>query len=187
MDEAGDEAEEAENIVSRIKTLRIGRGASKGSLRNSGANERGRPGYIEETLMEARPSHTGRPAAFLLSRKEVRDLLAYLKAEPRTSMTISAFQVHKCAQTRHRKSRPGEDFLLFADSEYVHAYRPGNHRTRERSPVRSEIGEGSHRFLRLPFSVARFAFVEEETGLRLFAGDGDADRILALPSRGIQI
>ena len=92
MEEAEDEAEEAENIVSRIKTLRIAEGLpweAFGILVRTNAQAR----IIEETLMEAGLPYRAAGGPSFYQRKEVRDMLAYLKAAANLDDDISILRI----------------------------------------------------------------------------------------------
>jgi len=92
LEEAEDEAEEAENIVSRIKTLRIAEGLpweAFGILVRTNAQAR----VIEETLMEAGLPYRAAGGPSFYQRKEVRDMLAYLKAAANLDDDISILRI----------------------------------------------------------------------------------------------
>ena len=89
LEEAEDEAEEAEGIVARMKKMRISDGLpwdAFGILVRTNSQAR----VIEETLMEAGLPYRTAGGPSFYQRKEVRDMLAYLKvaANPDDDMSV---------------------------------------------------------------------------------------------------
>lgn len=89
LNEAEDEAEEAEGIVARMKKMRISDGLpwdAFGILVRTNSQAR----VIEETLMEAGLPYRTAGGPSFYQRKEVRDMLAYLKvaANPDDDMSV---------------------------------------------------------------------------------------------------
>lgn len=89
LEEAEDEAEEAEGIVARVKKMRVSDGLpwdAFGILVRTNSQAR----VIEETLMEAGLPYRTAGGPSFYQRKEVRDMLAYLKvaANPDDDMSV---------------------------------------------------------------------------------------------------
>jgi len=89
LDEAEDEAEEAEGIVARVKKMRVSEGMpwdAFGILVRTNSQARA----IEETLMEAGLPYRTAGGPSFYQRKEVRDMLAYLRvaANPDDDMSV---------------------------------------------------------------------------------------------------
>jgi DNA helicase-2/ATP-dependent DNA helicase PcrA len=92
VDELEDELDEAEHIVSRMKRLRISDGLpwdAFGILVRTNAQARS----IEETLMESGLPYRTAGGPSFYQRKEVRDMLAYLKAAANLDDDMSALRV----------------------------------------------------------------------------------------------
>jgi len=92
LDETEDEAEEAENIILRMKTLRIADGLAWdafGILVRTNSQAR----VIEESLMEAGLPYRTAGGPSFYQRKEVRDMLAYLKAAANLDDDMSVLRI----------------------------------------------------------------------------------------------
>ena len=92
IDEVEDEAEEAENIVARIKKMRITDGLpweAFGILVRTNAQAR----VIEETLMEAGLPYRSAGGPSFYQRKEVRDMLAYLRGAANLDDDVSILRI----------------------------------------------------------------------------------------------
>jgi len=92
VDELEDELDEAEHIVARMKKLRISDGLpwdAFGILVRTNAQARA----IEETLMESGLPYRTAGGPSFYQRKEVRDMLAYLKAAANLDDDMSALRV----------------------------------------------------------------------------------------------
>ena len=92
IDELEDELDEAEHIVSRMKKLRISEGLpwdAFGILVRTNSQARS----IEETLMESGLPYRTAGGPSFYQRKEVRDMLAYLKAAANLDDDMSVLRV----------------------------------------------------------------------------------------------
>jgi len=92
MNEAEDEAEEAGNIVERMKRMRIAEARpwdSFGILVRTNSQAR----VIEETLMEAGLPYRTSGGPSFYQRKEVRDMIAYLKAAANLDDDMSVLRI----------------------------------------------------------------------------------------------
>lgn len=92
VDEAEDELEEAEAIIERIRRLRIADGLSWeafGILVRTNAQSR----IIEERLMEAGLPYRTAGGPSFYQRKEVRDMLAYLRAIANPDDDVSVLRI----------------------------------------------------------------------------------------------
>ncbi|HWR11445.1 MAG TPA: ATP-dependent helicase [Rectinemataceae bacterium] len=92
FDEIEDETEEAENIVCRMKKMRVADGFAWdafGILVRTNAQAR----VIEETLMETGLPYRTAGGPSFYQRKEVRDMLAYLKAAANLDDDMSVLRI----------------------------------------------------------------------------------------------
>ena len=179
LEEAEDEAGEAEGIVARMKKMRISDGLpwdAFGILVRTNSQAR----VIEETLMEAGLPYRTAGGPSLLSAQRGPGHACLSQGCGKSRRRYERAQDYQRSTSGHRQNRSRKNIFFLPFEESVHKNGTRNHATFAGSSCWREINKGGDRFLCLRRNVARYRSFAKETYFRMPEGHGLGYRLLAL-------